>query len=68
MKIYEVTFSFLDPAKAVGKIIANSPEEAIEKIKEDIKNTSPDVQDFEVLSVTEVAEVPDDLSSDRVLN
>lgn len=68
MKIYEVTFSFLDPAKAVGKIIANSPEEAVEKIKADVTSHSPDVQDFEVISVTEVAEVSEDLSSERILN
>lgn len=68
MKIYEVTFSFLDPAKAVGKIIANSPEEAVEKIKADIQANSPDIQNFEVISVTEVMEVPDELSPERTLN
>ena len=68
MKIYEVTFSFLDPAKAVGKVIANSPEEAVEKITADITQHSPYVQDFEVLSVTEVAEISDELSPERTLN
>lgn len=68
MKIYEVIFTFLDPSKAVGKIIANSPEEAVEKIKADITANSPNVQDFEVVSVTEVAEVSEELSPERTLN
>lgn len=68
MKIYEVIFTFLDPSKAVGKIMADSPEEAVEKIKADIMANSPDVQDFEVVSVTEVAEVSEELSPERTLN
>jgi ribosomal protein L20A (L18A) len=68
MKIYEITFSFMDPSKAMGTIAANSPEEAVEKIKADIAENSPGIEDFKVISIKEVAEVPEELSPARTLN
>ena len=72
MKIYEIVFTFKDPSKAMGTIMADSAEEAIEKIKADLAENSPSITDFEVVSVTEVLNAPntaaEDVSSDRTLN
>lgn len=69
-KMYQVTFSFLDPSKAVGTILAETPEEAIEKIKEDLEANST-IQNFEVLEVQELCDTgqpAEDLSDERTLN
>lgn len=71
MRIYQIVFSFLDPTKAMGTIMAESPEEAIEKLKKDIEENSPSISDIEVISVEEVvsSETPaEDVASDRTLN
>ena len=71
MKIYEIVFSFMDPSKAMGTVMADSEEEAIEKIKSDIAENSPGITNLEIISVTEVVNHPapaEDFSPDRTLN
>lgn len=48
MKIYEIVFSFLDPTKAMGTFTAETEEDAVEKLKE---NIGPHVQELEIVSV-----------------
>ncbi|MGJ0508108.1 MAG: hypothetical protein ACR652_13480 [Methylocystis sp.] len=71
MNIYEVVFSFLDPSRAMHQVIADSPEEAVEKIKADIDDNLSHIGDITVESVTEILNHPmeaKDISSDRSLN
>lgn len=71
MKIYQIVFSFLDPSKAMGTIMAETPEEAVEKLKKDIEENSPSISNIEIISVEEVlsSETPaEDVSTDRTLN
>lgn len=71
MKIFQITFSFLDPSKAVGNVIAESAEEAIEKIKNDIATHTPGISDIEILDVQEILETSHDakdLDPERSLN
>ena len=71
MKIYQIVFTFKDPSKAMGTIMAESPELAIEKIKADIAENSPGITDFEVLSVEEILETAhdaEDFDPSRTLN
>lgn len=61
----------MDPSEAMGTIMADSPEEAVEKIKADITNEEYGITDFEVISVEEVLSnnIPvEDLSATRTLN
>jgi hypothetical protein len=72
MRVYQIVFSFLDPSKAMGTIMAESEEEAISKLKSDIEENSPGIGDIEIISVEEVLNSPgtdaEDVSSDRTLN
>lgn len=56
MKIYEIVFSFLDPTKAMGTFTAETEEEAVNKLKE---NIGPHVKELEVESVTYRGEADD---------
>lgn len=69
--MYQITFSFLDPSRAVGTVLAETPEEAIEKIKGDIESNCPQIRDFTVIEVQELCDTglpSEDLSDDRSLN
>lgn len=71
MKIFQITFSFMDPSKAVGNIMAESAEEAIEKMKNDLAEHSPGIEDIKILEVQEVVSTDDDpadLDPERSLN
>lgn len=71
MKIYQITFSFLDPSRAMGTIMADTPEEAVEKLKAEIEANSPSISDLTIESVEEVVSTDtptSDLSDERTLN
>ncbi len=71
MKLYEIVFTFLDPSQAMGTVMADSAEEAIEKIKNDIAENSPGIEDLKIVSVTEVVDHPvasEDIDANRTLN
>jgi hypothetical protein len=68
MKVYEIVFSFLDPTQAMGTIEADSPEEAVNKLRAQLEEASPAIKDLIIESIKEVADVPEDLSTDRTLN
>lgn len=70
-RMYQVTFSFLDPSRAVGTVLAETPEEAVEKIKGDIEANCPQIKDFTVIEVKELCDTgveAEDLSDERSLN
>lgn len=70
-RMYEVVFSFLDPSRAVGTVLAETPEQAAEKIKEDLLANCPHLQDLQILEVRELCDTNtpmSDLDSDRSLN
>lgn len=56
MKIYEIVFSFLDPTKAMGTFTAETEEEAVKKLKE---NIGPHVKELEIESVEYKGEMED---------
>ena len=51
MKLFEITFSFLDPTKAVGTFAAESEEEAINNLKAQLESQ---VERLEIEAVEEV--------------
>lgn len=51
MKLYSITFSFLDPTKAMGTIAANSEEEAVNNLKAQLEGK---VESLVIESVEEV--------------
>lgn len=51
MKLFEITFSFLDPTKAVGTFAAESEEEAINNLKAQLEGN---VERLEIESIEEV--------------
>lgn len=51
MKFFEITFSFLDPTKAVGTFAAESEEEAINNLKAQLESQ---VERLEIEAVEEV--------------
>lgn len=58
-KIYEIVFSFLDPTQAMGSFAADSEEDAINKLKE---NIGPHVQQLTIDSVECKGELDDEES------
>lgn len=53
MKVYQLTFSYLDPATAVATITAANEEEAVNIVK---ANLEPHVKDLVINSVEEMTE------------
>lgn len=72
MKVFEIVFSFLDPSKAMAQISADTKEEAVEKLMEEINANAPTIRDVEINLVQEVLNDPtfeeEDLNADRTLN
>jgi len=72
LKIFEIVFSFLDPSKAMAQISAETKEEAVEKLMDEIATHASTIKDVEVLLVQEVLNDPsfeeEDLDADRTLN
>lgn len=71
MKVYQIVFTFLDPSRAMGTIMADTPEEAVEKLKADIEANSPGIENLKIESVEEIvsSDTPQsDVSDDRTLN
>jgi ribosomal protein L20A (L18A) len=72
LKVYQITFTFLDPSKAVAEIIANNEEDAKEKLLEEMNTYAAQIKDIEIISIEEVINdssfEEEDISTDRVLN
>lgn len=60
MKLFEITFSFLDPTKAVGTFAAESEEEAINNLKAQLEGQ---VERLEIEAVEEV-EFPTNITAE----
>jgi len=56
IKVYQIIFSFLEPSQAVATFPGNTPEEAISKLKEQLKDQ---VSAVEIDEIQELYEIPD---------